>query len=145
MAPVGDLSAVAAKGQQVGAIYRSLLTKPGGGGGSALAYLGLTMRRFLGQGGAFDYQRERGNEDKSGFTQLRQFRNVSNVNVGLFAQQAGMSLHDILTIAGEYAAKHSSNADPTQPYSLNAQTREFIEVGYKIGQNGAFGPAATDR
>jgi hypothetical protein len=145
MAPIDNLEPVAAKGRQAGTIYRSLLTKPGGGGGAALAYLGLTMRRFLGQGGAFDYQREKSNEDASGFTQLRQFRNVSNVNVGLFAQQAGMSLHDVLTIAGEYAAKHSSNADPTQPYGLNTQTKEFIEVGYEIGQSGAFGPATADR
>lgn len=144
MAPVGDLGPVAAKGRQAGTIYRSLLTKPGGGG-SAIAYLGLTMRRFLAQGGAFDYQRERNDEDKSGFTQLRQFRNVSNVNVGLFAQQAGFSLHDILTLTGEYAAKHSSNADPTQPYGLHPQVKEFVEVGYKIGQSGAFGPAAADR
>lgn len=42
----------------------------------------------IGHGGEFDYQRGPGNSI-TGFEQRRQFRNVSNVNVGLFGQQAG--------------------------------------------------------
>ncbi len=143
MSPVGDLNNVASAGREAGDTYRRLLTRPGGGGGFALVNLGLTMRRYIAQGGAFDYQRERNDADPTRFTQLRQFRNVSNVNVGLFAQQAGISLHDVLTMAGQYAGKNSSNARPDQPYGLDRQTKEFIEIGYRIGQSGAFNRRAT--
>jgi hypothetical protein len=72
------------------------------------------------------------------FVQLRQFRDISNVNVGLFCQQAGLSLHETLQISGLYAVLYSSNADRCQPYALDPRTREFIEVGYGIGKDGLF-------
>jgi hypothetical protein len=90
------------------------------------------------QGGMYDYQRRRYEFGKDGFTQLPQFRNVSNVNVGLFCQQAGLPLWLTLGIAGRYAAKNSSNAKPDEPYGLDRQTRAFIELGHKLGQSGVF-------
>lgn len=75
---------------------------------------------------------------KDGFVQLRQFRNVSNVNVGLIMQQAGFKLEAILQIAGGYAQEKSSNYRPGEPYGLGPQTREFIELGYRIGTRGVF-------
>jgi hypothetical protein len=98
-----------------------------------LASLGI----HLGQGGVYDYQRE-GNRIK-GFTQLPQFRNVANVNVGLFCQQAGLPLEAALGIAGTYAALFSSNSDSSQPYFLDKRTAEFIKVGYELGKSGKFG------
>ena len=76
----------------------------------------------------------------TGYTQFGQFRNVSNFNVGLFAQQAGLSLDDTLRIAGTFAALRSSNAEPDQPYGLNARTAEFIRKGFAAGASGAFNP-----
>jgi hypothetical protein len=61
------------------------------------------LKARLGQGGTFDYQRRRYNSGKNGYTQLRQFRDVSNFNVGLLCQQAGLSRWATLRIAGEYA------------------------------------------
>jgi len=43
-----------------------------------------------------------------GFTQLRQFRDVSNFNVGLYMQQAGFTLDETLSIAGGFANPHYS-------------------------------------
>jgi hypothetical protein len=68
-----------------------------------------------------------------GFQQLPQFRDVSNFNVGLFAQQAGMSLDSTLQTAGEFAQHFSSNASPNSPYGLDSRTAEFIRVGYQAG------------
>jgi hypothetical protein len=60
------------------------------------------------------------------------------VNVGLFGQQAGLSLDHLLRIAGEFAALRSKNANDKEPYGLDPQTRRFIEAGYKIGETGMF-------
>lgn len=101
MSPVGDLSEVAAEGRRTADTYRALRGDP-------LTFEAGTMQyiaRFgfaLGHGGKFDYQRGPGNSI-SGFEQRPQFRNVSNVNVGLFGQQAGLSLDDVLKQAGEFA------------------------------------------
>ncbi|MSP74977.1 MAG: hypothetical protein EXR12_02450 [Rhodospirillaceae bacterium] len=54
------------------------------------------VRSALAQGGEFDYQRKAALGEKSGFVQLRQFRNVSNFNVGLFMQQAAFPLEGTL-------------------------------------------------
>ncbi|MEI6204153.1 MAG: hypothetical protein WCP68_19575, partial [Enhydrobacter sp.] len=67
-----------------------------------------------------------------------QFRNVSNFNVGLFMQQAGIPLPITLTVAGRFASKYSSNYRPDEEYGLDPQTREFIENGYRVGEGGAF-------
>jgi hypothetical protein len=78
----------------------------------------------------------------TGFTQLRQFRNVSNFNVGLLCQQVGLTLNETLSFAGLYAARFSSNADATRPYGLNTDAYNYIVVGYKVGQSGVYGQAA---
>jgi hypothetical protein len=95
-----------------------------------------TLRRYLAQGGVFDHQRRSYRYGKDGFTQLRQFRNVANVNVGLFAQKLGLPLWLTLRIAGEYASKNSSNAKPDEPFKLDPQTMEYIVVGYHLGDDG---------
>ena len=64
---------------------------------------------------------------------------MSNFNVGLYAQKAGLSLGEILGIAGDFAKKNSSNHDPSQPYGLDPQTREFTELGYQTGASGVYG------
>ena len=51
---------------------------------------------MLAQWGNFDYQRQ-GNAITGG-THLPQFVHVSNFNVGLFCQQAGLSLDDTLQL-----------------------------------------------
>ena len=79
----------------------------------------------------------------TGYTQLPHFRNISNVNVGLAGQQAGLSLDKLLEISGQFARIFSSNFDPKEPYGLPAQNRRYIEIGYEIGRSGAFGPPAS--
>src|SRR2546421_5140460 len=54
-----------------------------------------------------------------GFVQRPHFAHVSNFNVGLFAQQAGLTLDEAHRFAGEYASLLSRNADPSKPYGLN--------------------------
>jgi len=95
-----------------------------------------TLRHYLAQGGVFDYQRRAYKYGKDGFTQLRQFRNISNINAGLFAQKLKLPLWVTLKIAGEYASKNSSNAKADQPFSLDPQTMDFIVTGYHLGDDG---------
>jgi len=97
----------------------------------------VSFARNIGIGGAFDYQRE-GNPI-TGFTPFPQYRDVSNFNVWLYTQQAGLSLEETLRVAGAYASVFSSNAKPDQPYGLDIQTREFMEIGFRVGQSGVFG------
>jgi hypothetical protein len=139
MAPVADLSDVAAAGRNTAQTYRRLMIDP-----LTRETAGqLILKDYLtniGTGGKYDYQRE-GNQVLGhifGFTQKPQFRNVSNVNVGLFAHQAGMTLEDTLKEAGEYASHFSSNARPDQPYGLDPRTAEFITLGHNIGKSGVF-------
>jgi hypothetical protein len=140
MSPVGDLNPVAAAGRQAGETYFSLSpTNPETELGAA-AYLAEKLLLNLGHAGTFDYQRE-GNS-LTGFTQLRQFRPVSKVNVGLFCQQAGLSLEDTLAVAGAYARIFSKNAKPDRPSGLDPETEQFTRMGYELGQSGVFGPPA---
>ena len=74
----------------------------------------------------------------TGYTHLPQFQKVSNLNVGLFAQQAGVSLEAVLKIAGEFARHRSSNAKEGAPYGLDPIQLELITLGYKIGESGMF-------
>ncbi len=140
LSPTAALSPVAAAGRTTGETYNRMIQNPESQFG-AYAYLGLSLLRNVGTGGNFDYQRE-GNI-LTGFTQFRQFRNVSNFNVGLFGQQAGLTLEETLSLAGLWASHFSSNAKPGQPYSLDTQTHDFIVVGYRTGQTGVYGPAAS--
>ncbi len=135
MAPVADLSPVATTGREVGETYKNLLNDPETASG-ALPYLAASMLINVGQGGRFDYQR-RGNHI-TGFIQLPQYRDVSNFNVGLFCQQAGLSLDETLTAAGNFARILSLNAKPDRPYRLDPRTAEFIKVGYDAGRSHVF-------
>ncbi len=139
MSPSADLSAVAAAGRQTGAMYRSLLNNPDASD-AAMLFLLASLGAALGHGGTFDYQR-RGNL-LTGYTQLPQFRNVSNVNVGLFCQQAGLTLDETLSAGGLYARALSSNARPHEPHGLDPRNIQFTTTGFKLGQSGMFdGPA----
>jgi len=140
MSPTSDLSAVAAAGRQVGSTYAWMLRSPEGGAG-ALPYLATMLGINVGQGGKFDYQR-RGNRI-SGYTHLPQFANVSNLNVGLFSQQAGLTLEETLWIAGKFACNFSSNSDASKPYCLSSGQLKYITDGFKLGESGAFGPRAS--
>jgi len=141
MAPVADLSHVAAAGREAGNIYErmartSLLLRNPLGRFAAVPYLVGSLGVHLGQGGTFDYQRK-GNS-VAGFARLPQFRNVSNFNVGLFGQQAGLSLDQIKFLAGAFARFNSSNAKPDEPFGLDADTAKFIEHGFDAGRSGIF-------
>ena len=139
MSPKMDLHDVAAKGRQIGEVYRSMRANPATSG-SALPYLYTALGLNVGQGGTYDHQR-RGNMI-TGYTQLPQFRPIANVNVGLLGQQAGLTLEETLDIAGTYARWRSSNADPNSPYGLDPRTLHYIKRGYEIGQTGMLDPPA---
>jgi hypothetical protein len=115
---------------------------------AAKLILYMSMGFNVGHGGAFDYQRS-GNQflglltHGATFTQLPQFRSVSDVNVGLFCQQAGLTLDETLSIAGRYPRLFSSNSKPDQPDSLDPITAQFIITGYNLGQSGIFDPPPT--
>lgn len=101
--------------------------------------LETVLRANLGQAGTFDYQRRRYPPGKDGLTQLRQFRSVANINVGLFAQQLGLSRKETLGLAGYYALKNSSNRNLLHPpYFLDPDTQKYIETGCEIGEKNLF-------
>jgi hypothetical protein len=127
MSPNADLSDVAAAVKKASGDW----TKLG---------LDVDLGKAVGTGGSFDYQRMGPQSDvlTGGFQQLPQFRDVSNFNVGLYAQQASMSLDDTLKTAGDFARHFSSNASPNSPYGLAPQTAEFIKAGWQAGASGAF-------
>jgi hypothetical protein len=142
MSPNADLSAVAAAGRQVGSTYRAMLTSPEGAA-AAFPYLVTQLGLNVAQWGNFDYQRQ-GNVITGG-SHLPQFVHVSNFNVGLFCQQAGLTLDDTLQFAGTYACWRSNNSDPSKPHCLNADQFEYITAGYKAGQSGMFGRSEDAR
>jgi hypothetical protein len=139
MAPFNDLASVAAAGREIGKEVQARLAV-------TLSFeraeeLGKELvKKYLGQGGIFDYQRRHYEHGKDGFTQLRQFRNIANINVGLLCQQAGLPKERVLTIAGDYARENSSNYYPYEPYGLDPETRKYIEIGFEIGRKGLFNP-----
>jgi hypothetical protein len=135
MSPTADLSAVAAAGRRTGFMHRAMLIDPLTAG-AAPAWMVANLRANVSHGGTFDYQR-RGDQF------LGQFTPVSNVNVGLFAQQAGLSLEETLAIAGLYARRYSGNAKPGEPHGLHPNQLKYITAGFKIGQSGVFGAPAT--
>jgi hypothetical protein len=101
--------------------------------------LEAVLRANLGQGGTFDYQRRRYSPGKDGLTQLRQFRSIANINVGLFCQQLGLSLDQTLSLAGYYAVQNSSNRSLLRPpYFLDSNTRKYIETGYEVAAKKLF-------
>jgi hypothetical protein len=140
MSPVADLAAVAAAGRAAGMTFRAMLDNPETAAG-AFPYLATMLGVNLGHAGTFDYQR-RGNVI-TGYAHLPQFAHVSNFNVGLFAQQAGLPLEQILWIAGKFACNFSNNAKEKEPYCLDSEhQRRYITAGYQSGESGAFVPPA---
>ncbi|HTG20861.1 MAG TPA: hypothetical protein VK681_12515 [Reyranella sp.] len=139
MSPVADLTPVAAAGRQAGLRYRAMLDNPQT---APLApfYLATALGASLGHAGTFDYQR-RGNII-TGYTQLPQFREVSNINVGIFAQQAGLTLDETLKLAETFAWGRSNNYHRDQPNGLDDKTAQFIRSGFNIAKTGVFGPPA---
>ncbi|CAN5814739.1 hypothetical protein BH11PSE3_BH11PSE3_36480 [soil metagenome] len=135
MSPRADLRDVAAKGRQIGETFRDMLANPEAAAGAS-AYLYTALGLNVGQGGTYDHQR-RGNMI-TGYTQFRHFRPIANVNVGLLGQQAGLTLEEILGVAGMYARLRSSNADESRLYGLDPRTLHYITRGYEIGQSGMF-------
>ena len=127
LSPIEDLSEVASAGRETG---RKILKEP-----SKVREL---VRKDLAQGGRFDYQRLWIPDDAPGYLQLRQFRDVSNFNVGLYMQQANVPLPWVLVIAGEYAQENSSNYMPNEPYGLDPRVTRWIERGYAAGGSGGF-------
>jgi hypothetical protein len=129
MSRVRDIREVAAAGRRVGTTYQQLLHNPATAPG-ALGYLIAELGD----------QRE-GNS-VTGFKQFPQFQDVSNFNVGLFCQQAGLTLEETLTVAGKFARIFSSNSQRDQPYGLHPRQKKYIETGYAAGASGMFGPPA---
>jgi len=139
MSPVADLTPVAAAGRQAGLGYRAKLDNPQTAP-LAFIYLATALGASLGHGGTFDYQRC-GNMI-TGYTHLPQFREVSNINVGIFAQQAGLTLDETLKPAELYAWRRSNNYHHGQPNGLDDKTAQFIRSGFNIAQTGVFDPPA---
>jgi hypothetical protein len=143
MSPTADLSNVAAAGKAIKKqAMEQLKPSPGDEGGGALGAAFIVLYSGLKQGvsqnGDFDYQRV---SFLSGYLQqLPQFRDVSNFNVGLLGQQAGLSQDELLTAAGNYARSNSLNYKPDQPYGLDRQTYELTVEGYQFGASGLYGP-----
>ncbi len=138
MSPVADLSEVVVTGHAIGNTYSTLLNNPEFSSG-AFPYLMSALNAAVGQGGTYDYQRRR-NPFNGKYFQLPQFRDVSNFNVGLVTQAAGLTLDETLSIAGSLAYFESSNYSPNNPYGLSLQTAAFIRLGFYYGQSGSVGP-----
>ena len=150
MTPVIDLDEVAAAGRRAGERLRSQLQtmKPEERAGIGLSLL-FSALMHVGTGGQFDYQRQ-GDQflgilaeripglQQFRFVQRRQFHPIANINVGLWAQQAGLTLEQTLELSGWYARQSSSNAEPKSEYGLAERTEHFIREGYRIGQSGMF-------
>jgi hypothetical protein len=134
-APVADLSDVARAGREAGATYRQTLENDETAAG-AEPYLAFSLWAHCGHGGLFDYQRQ-GNM-LTGYKQLPEFRHVSAFNIGLFAQQAGLSLDEALLYSGLYGLVFAKNSRLGQPHGLPADTVQFIEKGYNAGRSGIF-------
>jgi hypothetical protein len=99
----------------------------------------LGLGAYFVHGGIFDYQRR----GFPGFTTFYpEFRDVSNFNIGVFAQQAGISETTISRIAGAFAVvRGATNAqrigwDPQN--WMPTQNRRMIHLGYSLGARGAF-------
>ena len=141
MTPFNDLKSVAAAARRAKAEHPNwdLSQSVALWDKKALDDLEAVLRANLGQGGTFDYQRRHYPPGKDGLTQLRQFRSIANINVGLFAQQLGLSPKEALGLAGYYALKNSSNRNLLRPpYFLDPDTQKYIETGYEIGEKKLF-------
>lgn len=132
MGPPGrELKQVADAGHLSGVIFRSLLRKPFTFPG-AFYFLIATLGVNLGYSGRFDDQRE--GSYLRGYIQHRQFQAISNVNVGLFAQQLGLPRSLTFWITGKFASLFSSNYSPSEPNGIPPINRGNMEKGYQIGE-----------
>ncbi len=122
-----------ALGKLVWAISKS--APPPVGGLAAFGTLAVGLGINLGFAGRFDYQRE--GTFFGGYVQHTQFRAISDVNVGVFGQQAGLTKGELLFIAGLFARAGSSNATWQYPF-LHPKTKSYIEQGYELGASGVF-------
>ncbi len=132
MSPVANLSVVAEAGWTTG----EKISKKSWRLDEKVRYARELVGQALAQGGHFDYQRAPNPDGAPGYLQLRQFRDVSNFNVGLFMQQTGLFLdvRIVLRIAGNYAKEHSSNYAPKEEYGLDPRVRRWIERGWEAGK-----------
>ena len=135
MSPTSDVGPVVKAGQRFGlSVARAL-----GHGfvtGAETFVIGLGLNS--GTGGIFDYQRT---GFPGFFTPHPQYRDVSNFNIGVFAQQAGLPETMIARIAGVFAIVFSSNAhlNGFDPQNWMApRNREMINLGYSLSAQGAF-------
>jgi hypothetical protein len=137
LSPHPDLTPVATSVQAIGLAFSSL---PGPlGSAFLLTSLGVT----LGHAGLFDYQRE-GNM-VTGYVQHREYRDVSNFNIGVLGQRAGIPEPAMLYLAGGFALFFSSNAMPDKPYFQDPRNVYFIQSGYAAARSGAFDQESLPR
>ena len=143
VSPTSDLSAVAGAGRQAGLQYQQMLSSPDPDvQQAALPQFVTSINAAVSQGGDFDYQRTRAGYF-SRYTQLPQFRDVSNFNVGVYLQQTGkFSEEDTLSLAGSFARLFSGNYSPDQSYGLAPRTADLIRTGFRTAASGVFGKAA---
>jgi hypothetical protein len=87
------------------------------------AYMLASLNHNVGHGGTFDYQR-------SGDTYIKDFRDVSNFNVGLFAHKAGLSLDQTLKLTSIFAKVKSNFGSAPLGHGVPRQTEEFIRMGW---------------
>jgi hypothetical protein len=132
-----DLKTVADAGRQFGQMFRAVYSSGIAGPAKAMVVLGVGLGVDFGYAGTFDYQRE--GSLFFGYTPHRQFEAISNVNIGVFAAQAGLPLEDILWTAGlfAYASHWATGAPDYSGYSyLNSPTNTSrIRLGYELGKS----------
>jgi RHS repeat-associated protein len=139
MAPVADLRPVAAAGREAKRDIKQMMLS--GDGSAVLGFLAGALGSNVGTGGQFDYQRMGPQSDilTGGFQQLRQFKAVSNFNVGLFAQQAGLTIDDLKNIGGAFFKAFSTNKDRSGPNGIDPETYHFWVEGFQAGGSGVYG------
>jgi hypothetical protein len=148
MTPIlNNLDQVAAAGRRAGEEYRRQIMSPEEAAGAPFAFA-FSAIRDVAAGGRFDYQRK-GNQlgglaaellhgpRALEFTPLRQFRPISNINVGLWGQQAGLTLDETLKLA-DWWSTFIGRTNPKSAYNLYSKTELYIREGYRIGQQGLF-------
>ncbi|HEX2581807.1 MAG TPA: hypothetical protein VHL08_07520 [Dongiaceae bacterium] len=113
---------------------------------NASVYLVSELFANLGHLGTFDYQRS-SPIGQPGLATRRInhypiYRNVSNYNVGLFAQQAGLTQDETLSLANYFASRFSNFKADTKFdstfSSLPAIDLFFMKQGYNDGSKGYF-------
>ena len=139
--PKADLSEVARAGRDAGATYAAGLAS--GYEGAVPMFYG-EMSAALAPGGRFDYQRS-GNQIigllLGNFEHHNRYVNVSNVNVGLWLQQAGYTLEEALRLAGDYSKRFSGQTTRRTDYGLTEEQQKYTILGWRLGESGAYGPA----